>query len=367
VRRLAILSPYALSAPGGVQEQALAMSREWSRRGVEVLLVAPDAADHADHATPARVLTVGRRLDVPANGSRAPLTLSLRAGRRAAQAVAQFAPDVTHLHEPFAPLLAWATLRAHAAPQVATFHRAGGGPAVSLTTPLTRRLARHLDAAVAVSVPAAATLAAAAGISAEVLFNGLETERLREFPRERSTRPTILFLGRLEERKGAVVALRALRAHNEMAPQPWRLVVAGDGPQRAALEREAGIDPRVEFLGALDDAEKRRWLRRADVVVAPSLRGESFGLVLLEAMAAETPLVASDIEGYREAAGGHCALVPPGDPAALARAISETLAGAGAQRVAGARAHAEAWSMSALCDRYAEVYARAGERRAGAR
>ncbi len=361
MRRLALVSPYALSVPGGVQEQVLAMSREWSRRGAEVLVIAPDAADRTDHDTPATVLTFGRRLSVPANGSRAPLTLSWAAAGRAARALREFAPEVTHYHEPFAPLLAWRALAEHGAAQVGTFHRAGAGPAVSLTSALTRRLGRHLDASAAVSEAAAKTLAAAAGLECEVLFNGFESERFRAFARESGADPVVLFVGRLEARKGAGVVLSALEEHQRRGGARWRLVIAGDGPERDELERRAEGNPDVELLGAVKDEAKRRWLRRADVAVAASLRGESFGLVVLEPMAAETPVVVSDIDGYREAAGGHAALFAPGDPTALEAAIRATLEGDGARRVPGAREHAERWSMAALCDAYEVIYQRARE------
>ena len=114
--RLTLVSPYALSVFGGVQEQVLAMSREWARRGVDVQIVAPDHDDLAIYDTPARVERFGARTTVPANGSRAPLTLSASAARAARAAVERFGPDVVHFHEPFAPLLGWSTLRAHDAP-----------------------------------------------------------------------------------------------------------------------------------------------------------------------------------------------------------------------------------------------------------
>lgn len=337
------------------------MSRELARRGHVVLIVAPDAADTRSYDTPARLVRVGSLWSVPANGSRAPLTLSPRAARAAREAVDAFGPDVAHLHEPFAPVLGWGVLRAHAAPTVATFHRSGGGPAISLTRPLLRRWARHLDVAVAVSAAASATLAAGAGLSSVVLFNGFEAERFVEFPRERADEVEVVFLGRLEPRKGAVHALEAVRAHNARGGEPWRLVIVGDGPQRARLEALAARDERVAFVGAADDDAKRRWLRRARVLVAPSTHGESFGMVILEAMASETPVVASDIDGYREAAGGHATLVAPGDAAALEAGIAAALAES-PEGLAAARDHARHWSMTRLMDEYEALYARAGER-----
>ncbi len=356
--RVAILSPYALSVPGGVQEQALGMSRELCARGHDVLVVAPDATDVSAHDTPASLVRVGARLALPANGSRAPLTLSPRASRAAARAVARFGPDVVHVHEPGAPLLAWATLVAHRTPAVATFHRAGDGPAVTLTRPLLRRLAGGVDLPVAVSEAAKRCADAAYDLSCEVLFNGVEMDRYAAFPRERSEAPSLLFLGRLEARKGADTAIRAVREHNATAERPWRLVVAGDGPERARLEALAAHDPQVTFVGRVSDDAKRAWLRRSHALLAPATGGESFGLILLEALASETAVVASDIEGYRDAVGPHATLAPAGDPRAWADAIASALGAESPARVAAAREHARRWSMAALVDAYLERYER---------
>jgi phosphatidylinositol alpha-mannosyltransferase len=360
--RVAIVSSYALSSYGGAQEQALAMSRELSRRGHDVLLVAPDGNDHATYDTPATVARFGPVLKVPANGSRAPLTLSPSASRRAARAVANFRPDVVHFHEPFAPLFGWGALRAHRVPAVATFHRGGGGPALSLTKPLLRRLARHLDATAAVSESAAATITAACDIVPTVLFNGFEMERFVATPRERSDETVLVVLGRHEERKGVAHAINAVRAHNAQDGDTWRLVVLGDGPQRRSLEALAAGDSAIKFVGAPSDEEKRRWLRRANALIAPSLGGESFGLILLEGMASETSVVASDIEGYREAASGFATMFTPGDDTSLELAIERALRDETPESIAKAKAHANGWSMSTLMERYQDLYSLARER-----
>lgn len=360
--RVAIVSAYALSAFGGVQEQALAMSRELTRRGHDVMLVAPDGHDHTIYDTPALVARFGAVLKMPANGSRAPLTLSPTASREAARTVAHFRPDIVHFHEPFAPLIGYGALRAHRAPAVATFHRGGGGPALSLTKPLLRRLAVNLDTSAAVSESAAATIHAACGIEPTVLFNGFELERFVATPRERGDDTTLVVLGRHEERKGVAHAINAVRAHNADGDEPWRLVILGDGPQRRSLEALAAGDLAIVFAGAPGDEEKRRWLRRANALIAPSIGGESFGMILLEGMASETSVVASDIEGYRESAEGFATLFTPGDDAGLESAIERALRDETPASIARAKAHASEWSMSALMDRYEELYVMAGER-----
>lgn len=359
--RVALISPYALSAFGGVQEQILAMSRELSRRGHDVLIISPDASDPTNYDTPAQVKRYGLLVKLPANGSRAPLTLSPFAARRAAHAVAAFNPDVVHFHEPFAPLIGWSVLRAHGAPAVATFHRSGDGPATRLTRPLLRRLSRGLDEVAAVSEAAAQTMGSACGRTPVVLFNGFEMDRFVATPRERSDETLLVTIGRFEQRKGVAHAINAVRAHNAKGEDQWRLVVLGDGPLRRTLASLAARDEMIVLAGAPSDEQKRAWLRRANALIAPALHGESFGLILLEGMASETTVVASDITGYRDAAGGHALLVPPGDDSALEAGIARALANETPERVASARAYAQGWSMMTLMDAYLELYDRAGQ------
>ncbi len=365
VHHVALLSPYSLYVPGGVQEQVLAMSRELIRRDYSVTVLSPGpAARHLD--TEATVVALGRARSVPANGSRAPLALAAKDQRNALREVVTRNPDVVHLHEPFAPRLAGAIVTEHVRPLVATFHRSGLGLDVRLAGPWLRRRARHLDVTTAVSA-SAAELAAHYGLHPEVLFNGLETERFREFPRVRHERPTLVFVGRLELRKGVDTIIDAVLEHNRVARAGWRLVIAGDGPERESLVRRAGGSKDIEFLGRVDDETKRRWWRSADVALAPSRFGESFGLVILEAMAAETRVVASDISGYREASGGHAVLARAGDVPSWITAISHALATRDGLTLDAARRHAEGWSMSRLVDRYVELYDEALRRRAALR
>jgi phosphatidylinositol alpha-mannosyltransferase len=327
-----------------------------------VLVVAPDQSDHATYDTPATLARFGAKLSLPANGSRAPLSLSPRASRAAKRAIIDFDPDVVHFHEPFAPLIGWATLRAHQRPGVATFHRSGSGPALTFTTPLLRSLARGIDAASAVSEPAALTIRRASGISARVLFNGFETARFVEIPRVRTRDVVLVCVGRLEERKGVNVVIEAVRAHNARGAEQWRLVVIGDGPERGRLVALAAHDDMIVFEGAVSDVKKREWLRYANVLVAPALRGESFGLTLLEAMASETSVVASDISGYREAAGAHAVLFRVGDAPDLERAVGEAMSKQSEKAIALAREYAEHWSMRRLMDAYVDLYLEAARR-----
>jgi phosphatidylinositol alpha-mannosyltransferase len=169
-------------------------------------------------------------------------------------------------------------------------------------------------------------------------------------------------LGRHEERKGIAHAINAVRAHNATSGDQWRLVVLGDGPQRRSLEVLAAGDFAIDFVGAASDEEKRQWLRRANVLIAPSIGGESFGMVLLEGMASEIAVVASDIEGYHEAASGFATMFTPGDDTSLERAIERALSEETPASIAMAKAHANEWSMTTLMDRYEDLYSVARER-----
>jgi len=354
--RIALFSPYALSVFGGVQEQALAMSRELSSRGHEVLLLAPDSSDQRTYDTPATVVKVGKLLSLPANGSKAPLTLSWSAAKRAEKIVREFRPDVVHFHEPFAPLVGWKTLRAHATPAVATFHRSGGGPAVQLTRPLLQFLARGIDESVAVSELARRTMGEASGLAPQILFNGFEIDRFSKFPRIVPDATRIVTVGRLENRKGVHVLVQAVRSHNQQSPQAWQLDIIGDGPERSRLEELAKQDPNIVFHGALDDDAKQKLVRGSTVFVAPALFGESFGMVLLEAMASMVPVIASNIDGYREASGNLAVLFEAGNADDLERSISEVVSGARSVNLEGALEQARKWSMSTLIDRYLAIY-----------
>jgi len=349
--RIALISPYALDVHGGVQEQAISMSRELARRGHDVALYAPHGEPVAVDGV--HVRQVGQRLSLPANGSRAPITLSPLASRQVRREIDSARTDLVHFHEPFAPLLGYAELWGGHRAHVGTFHRAGGGPAYSLTTPLLRRFLRRIDACVAVSQAAADTLRQATGASSTVLFNGFSIERFRSG--ERPARPTVLFVGRDEERKGLNVLLQAHRA----TPEAYDIIAVGRGTVEAVAR--AGNPAGVRALGPVDDETKRTLLGSVSALVAPSLHGESFGLILIEAMASGTPVVASDIEGYRLASQGHAHLFAAGDSDALNRAIAAAVSVNEEVRV-GLRQHAESFSMVSLVDAYESIYTETIER-----
>lgn len=354
---VALVCPYSLTAPGGVQGQVVDLARALERRGHEPVVFAPVDRPAREGV---RVVSTGPSVSVPGNGSRAPLARSPRHVLAGARAVATGGFDVVHVHEPLAPGLPLALLLTRRVPPaVATFHRSGASAAYRLLRPLGRLVARRYAVRVAVSEAARATAAALVPGPVEVLFNGVTTDEHAEEPWP-TTGPTVLFLGRHEPRKGLAVLLAA---HDRLpAPRPV-LWVAGSGPETGALRERYPATPERCWLGVVDETEKRRRLAAADALAAPSLGGESFGMVLLEAMAHGTAVVASDIDGYRQATGGAARLVPPGDAAALAAALAEVLGSATAGEVdatdalaARGRERAQAFSMARLAEHYEDAY-----------
>ncbi len=217
-----------------------------------------------------------------------------------------------HVHEPCAPGPSMTSVLMHPAPIVGTFHAAGRNPSYRILTGALRWHTGRLERKVVVSKDALELVERFLGAGDyDILFNGVEIDRIAATPPTPTVSPTIFFCGRHEERKGLAVLLEAFRS----LPATTRLWIASDGPDGPRLRAEHGEDKRITWLGRISDAEKFARLRGATVFCAPSLHGESFGVVLIEAMAAGTPVVASGIDGYRNVAtdGVDALLTEPGD------------------------------------------------------
>ncbi|HEY8093322.1 MAG TPA: glycosyltransferase family 4 protein, partial [Acidimicrobiales bacterium] len=275
---------------------------------------------------------------------------------RTIRALADEAFDVLHLHEPLAPGPTMTALVMHPAPTVGTFHAAGDSTSYRMANRSLNWLAGRLDLRVAVSDDARELAERYFGGTYDMLFNGVELDRYRSTPSVPRRGPTIMFCGRHEPRKGLDVLLGALAD----LPDDVRCWVASDGPDTDELRARFGADERIEWLGRLTDEEKIARLAAADVFCAPSLRGESFGVVLIEAMAAGTPIVASDLPGYRRVARPDvdALLTPPGDHAALATALKRVLEDddLAATLSASGTVRAEEFSMRSLAQHYIERY-----------
>ena len=350
--RVAMVCPYSVTVPGGVQAQVLGLSRELRRMGHEVRVLAPcDGPPPEPFVTP-----LGNSLPTSANGSVAPVAPDPSAALRTIRALNDEAFDVIHLHEPIVPGPTATALLLKLAPTVGTFHAAGDSSSYRILNRSARWAADHLTTRVAVSESARELAHRYLDGEYRILFNGIETDRFRRERVMRESSPTILFCGRYEPRKGLEVLLEAM-AH---LPGDVTLWVASEGPGLDQLEQQYAADGRIHWLGRVTDDEKIDRLNRATAFCAPSLRGESFGIVLLEAMAAGAALVASDIDGYRQVATADfdSLLVSPGDAVALATALSTVLDDP--QRRATLVAHgyesAESFSMTRLAREYESIY-----------
>jgi phosphatidylinositol alpha-mannosyltransferase len=344
-----------------VQGQATGLARALQSRGHQVTLFAP--LDGGDRPSDLELVSTGSSAALPSNGSKAPVSLSLSAVLRARAVLTSGGFDLVHVHEPFAPGLPYGLLVGGGIPPlVATFHRSGGSAFYTLLRVPARSAARRFAVRCAVSEAARTTAEHAIGGTYELAFNGVELDRYDGVDPWPTDRPVVLFLGRHEERKGLPVLLdafsRLVGGDAGTGPAGARPVlwVAGDGPQTTALrDRYPGSDD-VVWLGVLSEEEKVRRLTAATVLCAPSLGGESFGMVLVESMAAGTVVVASDIDGYRQAAAAHAVLVPPAAPEALAASLGSVLGGQAAAPRASWLRHAGEYAAGFSMDRLAAWY-----------
>lgn len=353
--RVGIICPYSLTVPGGVQMQVLGLARELRSRGVEARVLGPcDGPPPESFVTP-----LGNSLPTSANGSIAPLAPDPPAMFRTLQVLAAERFDVLHLHEPMAPGPTLTAAVTHRYPTVGTFHAAGRSASYRMIKPWLLSWIKRIDHKVVVSKDALALVQSHLGGDYEVLFNGVEVNQIRRTPAlrlEPGEPPAIFFCGRHEERKGLAVLIDAFE-RLDVEAQVW---IASSGPDTAALMKRTANDDRIRWLGRITDEEKYARLRAASVFCAPSLGGESFGVVLIEAMAAGTTVVASSLDGYQNVATHEedSLLSPAGDADALAAQLRRALTDeALAKRLRSAGdTRAERFAMSALADRYIEIY-----------
>jgi phosphatidylinositol alpha-mannosyltransferase len=336
--RVALVSPYSWTYPGGVSRHIEALAHELHAQGHDARVLAPfDPVDRLStrlhrgaepqaREAPDWLIPLGRTFGVPANGAVSNLAVTPTAVARLRNALATGGFDVVHVHEPNAPLLSWDVMASCRLPMVGTFHcfsanalTNGAGVAFGAA-----RQMHRLHERIAVSDAAAWTGQRFYGGRYRVIPNGVHVPEVApERPQRDAGRLRIAFVGQAVERKGLPVLLRAFDALREQLPV--ELVVIG--PSEEEVRRVAFDESLrgVTVLGRVDDETKARELADADVLCAPSLGGESFGMVLTEAFAQGVPVVASDIVGYRDvvSAGRDGLLVPPGDAQALAHALRD--------------------------------------------
>jgi len=347
-----MVSPYSLSVPGGVQMQVMGLARELRRMGIEVRVLGP-----CDGPPPAAFVTpLGNSLPTSANGSVAPLAPDPACVLRTMRVLFEEQFDVLHLHEPYAPGPPMTAILLHPAPVIATFHSAGESASYRYLKHPIKPAAANVVRRIAVSKDAAALVNSYLPDTYEILFNGVELHDYRSAQPWPTEGPTIFFCGRHEERKGLNVLIAAMA---EMGPEVT-LWVASNGPDTDRLRAQTTSDARIVWLGRLTDEEKISRLKGAHVFCAPSLHGESFGVVLIEAMAAGTCVVASSLDGYRNVATNDVdsLLVEPGNPSLLAAALRRTLTEPElvSRLTEAGSVRADDFSMTTLAQHYAAIY-----------
>lgn len=342
---IALVSPYDYASQGGVTEHIRQLSDELRTLGHRTKILAPFSTDRAE--LPSDVYALGAVTPIPANGSIARISLSPDLGRTIKAILRAERFDIVHLHEPLMPAVPWLVLRSSPGPNIGTFHAFGEASRVySMGRPILRRFHDRLDGRIAVSPSAFEFVSQYYGGEFEIIPNGVDVKRFaRQLPPikwMRDARPTVLFVGRFEEtRKGLRWLLQALPTVEPYFPD-LRLVVAGSGdPEDMAqwlplrdytrtartVYRSPGSAMEVEFTGFVSGEDLPRYYQSCDIYCAPSTGGESFGIVLLEAMAAGVPVLASRIPGYANVLthGREGFLAEPKNPASIAAGLIRLL------------------------------------------
>jgi phosphatidyl-myo-inositol alpha-mannosyltransferase len=326
--RIGMVCPYSFDVPGGVQSHVLQLAEVMRSRGQDVSVLAPASPRVS---LPEFVVSAGRAVPIPYNGSVARLQFSPAVHGKVRRWLAEGEFDVLHLHEPNAPSLSMWALRVAEGPIVATFHTSTTKSlSLAVFGGLLRPMQEKIVGRIAVSDLARRWQMEALGSDAVEIPNGVDVASIASAPLlDGYPRPgkTVLFLGRYDEpRKGIAVLIDALPGLVEHFPGVQVLVV-GRGDEDELRSNAGGLAGHLRFLGQVDDAAKASALRSADVYCAPNTGGESFGIVLVEAMAAGTPVVASDLHAFRRVLRGGDAgrLVPVEDGAALAAGLVAVL------------------------------------------
>ncbi|MBV9594254.1 MAG: glycosyltransferase family 4 protein [Actinobacteria bacterium] len=328
--RIGIVCPYSWDIPGGVQAHVRDLAETLLARGHAVSVLAPGEDDAP--GLPPYVVAAGKAVPIPYNGSVARLQFGVVSAARVRRWLRDGDFDLVHVHEPAPPSLSLLTCMIHDGPLVATFHAATTRSRfLSMFDTVLQPFLEKLSGRIAVSPAARKVIVEHLGADAVVIPNGVAIagyQQAKAFDGYPRTGGTVGFIGRYDEpRKGMHVLIEALTRLARHRPE-LRLLVAGRGDEeqfRAQLP--AAVANRVVLLGQVDEPDKRRLLKSVDVYCAPNTGQESFGVILLEAMAARTPIVASDLDAFRQVLdeGRAGRLFPTGDDAALAAALADVL------------------------------------------
>src|SRR3954462_9838787 len=361
--KIGLVSPYVYPLPGGVTQHVRYLYENLRLRGHDVRILT--SSHGLQRASEGDVIRIGKGFSVPTNGSVGTLTFSLRFVQQVRDVLERERFDLLHFHEPFVPFLSLVLLRQSTSVNIATFHAyAGFSPSYEFGSRVLRGYADRLHGRIAVSAAARHFIDRYFPGDYKVIPNGVDVARFANavpIARWQDGTPNVLFVGRHEPRKGLLDLLKAHRVLRRSGERS-RLLIVGSGPQEREARRYVatrGLNG-VEFLGRVSDAEKAQLYKTADVYVSPATGGESFGIVLLEAMAAGAPIVASDIHGYKGVVrrGREGLLVPPHEPQELARAGARLLDDPimGVEMSAAGRRRAEEFSWPHVTAKVEDYY-----------
>jgi phosphatidyl-myo-inositol alpha-mannosyltransferase len=352
---------------GGVQECVFALQSELKRRGHDVKIITPNPRDYEGEAKPDMIL-VGASTDIKSFHTTAQVSASVSPDAIDSMLAAeQF--DILHFHEPWVPVLSRQILSRSTSFNIATFHAKLPDTVMNKTierviTPYTKSVLKYLHAFTAVSEAAASYISSLTDETIDIIPNGIDLQKyhFREKPTS-DDGPVVLFIGRLEKRKGVKYLLRAFAVMQQTEPNA-KLLLAGAGPDRDKLEQlvaEYGLR-HVQFLGYVDEAKKLELLEQADVFCSPALYGESFGIVLLEALASGLPIVAGSNPGYISVMKGlgRLSVVDPKDTDDFARLLSVMATEAELRAVwrAWAKDYVQQFDYAKIVDGYEALYKR---------
>jgi phosphatidylinositol alpha-mannosyltransferase len=336
--KIALVSPYDFSYPGGVGRHIQSLEYHFTRMGHEVKIIAPASSPVTGYD--GRFIAIGKPRSIPTSGSIARITISFTLANKVREVLETEKFDIVHLHEPLAPTLCTTVLRLSRSCNIGTFHAAEARPSYRWAKPfmvsgLFQKWFNRLDGRIAVSKPAADFINKHYPSTYHIIPNGIEiahySPQIPPLPEYLDGKINLLFLGRAEKRKGLEYLLKAYGLLKPDIPNSRLIIVSPETKSREKYEKQA-LDAHLQdviFINgrSVSDTEKPRYYSTADIYCAPATGHESFGIVLLEAMATGKPVVASNISGYASVItnGMEGILVPPKQEVPLAQAIAKLI------------------------------------------
>lgn len=370
--KIGIVLPYSIDKGGGVRSYVLALREELKRRGHDVWIITPEPRGYKSRP-PEGVIFIGNSTDWKSPTATTIQVSAAGDADRIHEVMEQEKFDLIHVHEPWIPILARQILARSNTINVATFHAKLPDNVMSKTierviTPYTRSVLRHIDVMTAASEPGSEYIRTLTSKPIHMVPLGVDLRQFKPGPDSQlQKKPTIFYVGRLEKRKGVRYLLQAFAIVQQQIPDA-QLVIGGDGPDRKKLEllaTELGLR-NIRFLGYVEEADKIKWMQTCTVFCAPSIYGEGFGIVIIEALACGAPVVAGANPGFASAltGRGRIGLVNPFDAADFARRLSLHLEDAGLRSFwrQWSREYVKQFDYRRIVDKYEVIYEEAARK-----